>query len=244
LLKALHQVSLGSTQDEFRDALGLCRLYDSSCDASWFTSETAMTSVLAPFALDLHEATVGEFEKFVESTGYQTTAEKLGRSYHNSVEVPTRTWRNPDPDREGAMLESQYPVVHVSYFDAAAFCEAHGMRLPTQDEWEHAARGDDRRIFPWGDSWDEARVVYGGQGLNQLEPVNTRSQGATPLGHLHLSGNVAEWTATAAGSERIIKGGSWSEPNPAFLRPAARSSESPDFSSSDLGFRCVADAAN
>jgi formylglycine-generating enzyme required for sulfatase activity len=244
VLEELHQVSLGSTPDEFRDALGLCRLYDSSCDPSWFTSESPTTSVLAPFALDLHEASTGEFEKFAESTGYVTTAEKRGHSYHNMVEVPGRTWRNPDPEREDAQLESGYPVVHVSFFDATAFCEAHGMRLPTQEEWEHAARGDDRRIFPWGDSWDEARVVYGGRRLGRLEPVNSKSKGATPLGHLHMSGNVAEWTATAAGGERIIKGGSWSDPNPAFLRPAARTSESPDFSSSDLGFRCVADAAD
>lgn len=239
VVTALHQVELGSTPEEFRDALGLCRLAIPDCDASWFSSETARRTVLAPYALDLHEISVGEFADFVDRTGYVTTAEQRGSSYHQFVDVAGLDWRHPAPDIEASIRE--LPVVHVSYFDAKAFCEDAGMRLPSEDEWEHAAKGDDRRVFPWGDRWEPGRVVWGADDFGAVEVVAGRPEGATALGHRHLAGNVAEWTATVSSGDRIIKGGSWQETNPAQLRSAARAVESPEYSSSDVGFRCVAE---
>lgn len=241
VVASLHQVELGSTPAEFRDAIGLCRLTEPDCDASWFTSETPARTVLAPYALDGTEVSAGEFADFARRTGRVTAAERRGTSYHQFVEVPGLSWRQPVPGRTG--IDPRLPVVHVSYDDAAAFCADAGMRLPTQDEWEHAARGDGRRVFPWGDAWEPDRAVWGASDWSAVERVEGRPDGAGPFGHLHLAGNVAEWTSTEAGGDRIIKGGSWSETNPARLRGAARVAETPDYSSSDLGFRCAAEPA-
>jgi formylglycine-generating enzyme required for sulfatase activity len=241
VLSALHQVELGSTSGEFRDAIGLCRLTAPDCDASWLTSEDPIRTVLAPYALDRHEVTNREFRAFVERTGHVTDAERRGASYHQFVEVPGLSWRAPAPGVQG--IDPARPVVHVSHADAEAFCAAAGMRLPTQDEWEFAARGDARRVFPWGDAWDPERAVWGLSSYDGVEAVDSRRDGAGPFGQLHLAGNVAEWTATATGGDRIIKGGAWSETNPARLRAAARVAESPDYTSSDLGFRCASEPA-
>ncbi len=240
VVTTLHQVELGSTPDEFRDAIGLCRLAVPDCDASWFASETERKTVLAPYALDLHEVSVEEFTEFVELAGYVTTAEQRGSGFHQFVEVEGLDWRHPAPGH-GAAIPG-LPVVQVSYFDAEAFCEQAGMRLPTEDEWEHAAKGDARRVFPWGDRWEPDRVVWGADDIGVVEVVDSRPEGESALGHRHLAGNVAEWTSTVSSGDRIIKGGSWQEMNPAQLRSAARAAESPEYASSEVGFRCVFDS--
>jgi len=239
VLESLHRVELGSSEEEFRRAVELCRRYESGCDVDWFASEELRRVVLAPYALDLYEVSAGEFSEFVQRTGYVTSAEKRGYSHHRFVKVDGRSWRNPgDP---GTGYDPSLPVVHVSAFDAEAFCAAAGMRLPSQDEWEFGARGDERRVFPWGDDWDDGRASWGHDDITGLEPVRSRPESATPLGHQHMAGNVAEWTSSGAGPDRIIKGGSWQDANPAMLRGASRTSESAEYSSSDVGFRCASD---
>jgi formylglycine-generating enzyme len=160
-------------------------------------------------------------------------------SYHRYVKVPGFSWRNPLGN--GASSDDHFPVVHVSWNDAVAYCEAVGGRLPTEAEWEFAARGDARRVFPWGDSWQADAAQWGREDVDGLARVDGYDGGVTPEGRRHMAGNVAEWTATAAGEERVIRGGSWLEHNPAKLRAATRMSESPDYSSSEVGFRCARD---
>jgi formylglycine-generating enzyme required for sulfatase activity len=236
----LHRVQVGSTEEEFREAVQLCRRYDPGCDASWFASEQLQPVVLKPYLLDSREVSVADFAGFAEKHAYRTTAEARGYSYHRFVKVPGFSWRNPLG--EGPPADDQLPVVHVSWNDAVAYCEAAGARLPTEAEWEFAARGDARRVFPWGDSWDPAAARWGsGEGVDGPARVDGYDAGSTPEGRRHMAGNVAEWTAGAAGEERVIRGGSWLEVNPAKLRAAARMSESLDYSSSDVGFRCASD---
>ena len=238
VVESLHRFRTGSSDAEFARAMALCRSYDRRCDESWFLSEPPREGVLAPYALDLHEVSAREFAAFVDRTGHRTTAEERGFSYHRFVRVGDVSWRRPDPDAPAAADPDQ-PVVHVSWSDANAYCRSAGMRLPSEDEWEFAARGDALRMFPFGDAWDDSRASWRHDGLSGLEIVDGRAPDATPLGHQHMSGNVAEWTSTEAEGDRIVKGGSWQDDNPARLRAAARTAEAADYSSSDLGFRCA-----
>jgi hypothetical protein len=235
----LHRVQVGSTPEEFAEAVNLCRRQDPACDASWFASEDVQPVVLNPYQLDLREVSVADFAEFVKKHDYRTSAEARGYSYHRFVKVPGFSWRNPLGD--GAPADDRFPVVHVSWNDAVAYCEAAGGRLPTEAEWEFAARGDARRVFPWGDSWQPDAAHWGREDVDGLARVDGYDRGATPEGRRHMAGNVAEWTATAANEERVIRGGSWLETNPAKLRAAARMSESPEYSSSEVGFRCARD---
>lgn len=244
VLDELHQVRIGSTEIEFREAIRLCQRHEPDCDVSWFASEDPRQTVLAPYSLDFYEVSAGEFAGFVERTGYRTTAERRGYSYHRYVKVPGRTWRSPTGEVDGDSYDPNLPVVHVSWFDADAFCLEASMRLPTEDEWEHAARGDERRVFPWGDEWDGERVSWGHVDMNGIQAVRGNRAGMTPMGHEHMSGNLAEWTSTSSAGDRILKGGSWQEKNPAMLRAATRISESPDYTSSDVGIRCAKSAAD
>jgi formylglycine-generating enzyme required for sulfatase activity len=137
--------------------------------------------------------------------------------------------------------QPQHPVVHVSLSDATAFCQSEGARLPTEEEWEFAARGSERRMFPWGNHFDEVAAKWRGSDVAGLEDVGAHPFGETRAGHQDLAGNAAEWTATRIGDDAVIKGGSWIEQNPVALRGAARMIEAQDYTGSDVGFRCVRD---
>ncbi|MEV0585355.1 SUMF1/EgtB/PvdO family nonheme iron enzyme [Nonomuraea sp. NPDC050310] len=114
---------------------------------------------------------------------------------------------------------ADHPVTHVSLHDAHAFAAWAGVRLPSAAEWERAARGDDRRLFPWGDEFAPSSAHYGALGT---APAGSRPAGASPFGVLDLSGNVAEWTADQPDpATAIVKGGSWLTTAPVNLRVAA-----------------------
>jgi formylglycine-generating enzyme required for sulfatase activity len=239
-------VQLGSTPQEIDRAILICQQgggRDRECAREVFADERLRTVTLTPFEIDQNEITNADFKIFVDETDYTTTAEERGYSW-DITRCRRCSWRTPRPNRS-ALDHPKDPVVHVSWTDSRAYCEWAASRLPSEDEWEYAARGAERRTYPWGDAWDRERVRDSiGNGIG-LEPVGSHPDGATPDGVLDLAGSVWEWTSTpsGAGERRIFKGGSWMDQIPAYLRSAAFSEDVPDYSSISLGFRCARDLA-
>ncbi|WP_039939627.1 formylglycine-generating enzyme family protein [Streptomyces himastatinicus] len=245
---------------------------------------------VAPFAIDAHCVTNERFAAFVEATGYRTEAERFGWSYvfatFASGELrrisarPKSTpwwcgvqgayWAAPEGPGSDLSGRSDHPVVHVSWTDASAFCQWEGSRLPTEPEWEYAARGGlEGKRFPWGDELTPGGEHRCNIWQGRFPSHNTAEDGylgtapATayqPNGYglYNVAGNVWEWCAdrwattpsraegsctTPAdprqGAERVLRGGSYlcHDSYCNRYRVAARTSNSPDSSSGNTGFR-------
>ena len=151
-------------------------------------------------------------------------------------------WTGGRPPRE----RGDHPVVMVSHGDARAYAAwlsretGTRWRLPTEDEWEKAARGTDGRWFPWGNAFDPERLNSHDRGPFDTMAVGRFPRGASPYGMLDAAGQVFEWTATAAGRNRfIVKGGSWDDKGCGVCRPAARHSRPTQIKHILIGFRLV-----
>ena len=229
----------GSTREQIEDALEVCRRHQDACPSSLYDDEELREVEVAPVELDRTEVTNRAFASFVTETDHLTTAEDYGTSRDGPFEERGLSWRQPLGPRSSHEDLPDHPVVHVSAGDAEAYCRFHGKRLPTEDEWELAARGRDGSVYPWGDRFEDDQLSWGGNGA-RLRSVGSFPAG--PFGHRDLAGNVWEWTATNRGRHRVLKGGSYRETNPADLRGAVRLVAHPDDRSGDIGFRCAQDA--
>ncbi len=167
------------------------------------------------FELDKHLVTVARFRRFVEAGGYDEKAHWSANGWRyiqrNEVEEP-RFWRD---DKWARFLRPERPVVGVSWYEAEAFCRFEGRRLPTEREWEAAARATDGRRYPWGDEWDPEAAAVRGQGPRVTWPVGYFRKNVGPFGHHDLIGNVWQWTSDRSQPERgkespmVAKGGAW-----------------------------------
>ena len=249
---------------------------------------------LSPFAIDRDPVTNDRFQRFIDATGYRTEAETFGWSFvfwalippakfEELVEdtvasapwwckVPGARWNEPEGPGSNLDGRGNHPAVHVSWQDASAFAAWAHKRLPTEAEWEYAARGGlEQKLYPWGDKLrpEGQHRCNIWQGI--FPKTNTAEDGyvgTSPVdaylpndyGLYSITGNTWEWCSdwfdtdfhrTAnpqnpqgppTGTARVMKGGS-------FLchksycnryRVAARTSNTPDSSASNIGFRCVA----
>jgi len=157
---------------------------------------------------------------------------------------------------------SNLPVVNISWHEASAYCEGKGYSLPTEAQWEKAARGENDFIYPWGNRWDAKRANYGETQPRGLRPVTDYSDGASPYGILNMAGNAAEWVAdwyaddwydkmpesnpfksiqpTGIEATRVVRGGSFVD-SKELLRTSRRDGTNfPDDKFDFLGFRCAA----
>ncbi len=206
---------------------------------------------LPEFWIGLGPVTNAQFARFVEAAGYRTTAEETGyaRVWAGGrwVDVAKAYWRRPEGPRSNVDDRLHHPVVCVSWFDAQAYCEWAGLRLPTEWEWEKAARGADGRPYPWGTEPPAPQRANYNMTLGTTSAAGRFSPaGDSPYGAHDMAGNVWEWTASwfdgqagGARSTRVIRGGAW--PSEAGnLRLTDRLDIDPLLRFNTLGFRAAA----
>ena len=208
---------------------------------------------LSSYWMDKYEVTSSNFSIFLN---------KNKNEAHRFIEItPSVTIElvnNIYQPRKG--LEN-YPVNRVSWFGADAYCRWKGKRLPTEAEWEKAARGTDKRIFPWGNEFpDNSRATYrrkfNEQGFQVMEPVDGMKHGVSPYGAHHMAGNVWEWVSDwfdatvyqdenrkdpqgpESGTSKVLRGGNWYY-KAYYMRTTYRFNEKPEIFKVWQGFRCA-----
>ena len=191
------------------------------------------------FSMDVHQVSVKRYARFLEATHHEVPPEwsLMNRPQHQ--------------DR---------PVANVDWADADAYCKWAGKRLPTEAEWEKAARGTDGRVYPWGNEIPTKFYATSGKEVwsshTALSPVGTFEEGKSPYGIYDMAGNVWEWvsdwydpdyyktspsqnpTGPPMGESKVVRGGSWGS-GPKDLRAANREVHMTSFRGYGTGFRCA-----
>jgi formylglycine-generating enzyme required for sulfatase activity len=216
---------MGSSDADMQKTLAECNATEGadtgrSCQAAWFKEPQRVVSV-GDFQIARDETTNAQYNACVAAGVCRKAGERIS---DNTIAY------------DAVFFADNYPVVGVNLNDATTFCQWVGGRLPTEVEWERAARGGDGRRYPWGDTFDSSRANLGS---GHPSPVGSFPAGASPYGVLDMAGNVFEWTATQEGGNYVIRGGGWSK---YYFRGRVtdRGTQlAPDFANYDIGFRCA-----
>lgn len=224
------------------DALIECRKYAQDCQRDWFFPEEPPHPInLSAFYMDVYEVTNAYYQACVIAGACTAPHETL--SYTRS-------------SYSGDDLYDNYPVIFVDWNQAKTYCEWRGARLPSEAEWEKAARGVDGRTYPWGEEIDCANANYKGC----VGDTSKVGRGKGTYGIYDLAGNVWEWVADwyqadyytvvgnnvtnplgpASGDGRVIRGGAWINSSKSD-RSTLRNSSDPAMVYSYVGFRCARD---
>jgi formylglycine-generating enzyme required for sulfatase activity len=209
--------------------------------------EPRHTVHLKAFYINRYEVTVGEYKKYLNATGKKWAGDPdLVQQYS------PETYFNPEE-------RDRFPVDYISWFDADDYCQRKGERLPTEEEWEKAARGTDGRMYAWGNQYDPQKTNSEDAGFGRPAPVGTFHEDKSPFGLYDVSANLLEWTSsrylpyegntlkdnrwTTHANAYVLKGGSFLLPGKLFARPARRSIAYPAYAHRMHGFRCAKDAS-
>jgi toxoflavin biosynthesis protein ToxD len=214
----------------------------------WYAGEAQRgRRVLPAYAITRTPITNRDYAAFVADSGHRAPdVDAATWAGYGLIHPYQRTRRHAWRDGRPPAGRDAHPVVLVSFADARAYAawlsrkSGRRWRLPSEEEWEKAARGTDGRYFPWGNAFMADRLNSHDSGPFDTLPVGTFSTGASPFGILDAAGQVFEWTATAAGNDRaIVKGGSWDDKGCGVCRPAARHSRPLTLKHILIGFRLV-----
>ncbi|MGB4979326.1 MAG: formylglycine-generating enzyme family protein, partial [Anaerolineae bacterium] len=217
---------------------------------------------VAGFWIDRTEVTNAQYRKFVDAGGYGTQEywTEAGWAWKQFYSVT-----QPNCWNDSSFNQAQQPVVCVSWYEAYAYARWVGGRLPSEAEWEKAARGTDGRIYPWGNTWDGSRLNHCDQqcqygwkdasvndGYRTTAPVGSYANGTSPYGAMDLAGNVEEWVSSEYGNYpygsddgredqsstdfRVLRGGSWNFVA-RIVRSASRYGLTPGNRGDNIGFR-------
>jgi iron(II)-dependent oxidoreductase len=209
---------------------------------------------LDAYAIDRHEVSLAEYLSHLRQG-----------SQHPADELQKLIWHVITVHSVSDHTLARWPALYVTWHEAARFCTSKGKRLPTEAEWEKAARGPDGQLFPWGNAAPSSeRAMFGQHHVHEipiLAAVDSHPAGRSPYGLHHMAGNVAEWvqdwfgldyyaympgqnpSGPASGRYKGVRGGSWKS-KIIMLRTATRSGFSPDQRSATIGFRCAQSSGN
>ena len=244
----------GSTFNETKEYLKLCRKMDRTCQLWWFEDEIPQKKItLDSYWIDIYEVTNARYLEFVQATGHRPA---LDDSCQTEKCQDGNLW-------DGASFPPEIrnqPVTQVNWYDADAYCVWMGKRLPSEVEWEKAARGAKANIYPWGSAPPKGRATFQRKwrGVFTMTDVGSYAQGASIYGVFDMAGNVWEWVddwyhfkyyslgrknnprGPANGDFKVVRGGSWVN-YPNSLRSAFRRWSRPEVRFNDTGFRCAKD---
>jgi formylglycine-generating enzyme required for sulfatase activity len=205
-----------------------------------YGDEKALVVIDHDYWIDKFPVTNEKYRAFIQAGGYEKqqywSSEAWQWKTEQKIESPKfwkdKRWNKPD-----------HPVVGVSYYEVEAYAKWAGKRLPTEQEWEKAARGEDGRQYPWGEDFDKNRCNSRESVIGHTTPVTQYSNGASPYGCYDMAGNAWEWCDDwydkKAGG-RVIRGGSWTN-EPKTLRTSSSGKGSVDYQYRYVGFRLVLD---
>ena len=247
--------TMGSSEDEINDALELCE-QNSDCLGADFTDEAPAHEVqLDSFWFDQREVTNAQFATFLNQEGNQMEA---GANWYIGTEI-----LSIDNLFTLSTDLANHPVVHVTWYGANAYCHWAGGRLPTEAEWEYAARGVNVHIYPWGNQQPDGTFLNYNNEVGGVQAVGSYAKGDSWVGAQDMAGNVWEWVADwySAGyyrqsqpsvsnpigpedtGNKVLRGGAWNR-SISFVRTTERSPALPNSADIFFGFRCVISPSN
>lgn len=214
------QFFMGSTQQDIAKLLES----DRNIEAERLENEVPQRTVsLNAYLIDKYPVTNAHYKLFVEAGGYTQKSLWSDAGWQYIVQAKPLENNELDAVFHG---ESDCPVVNISWYEAEAFAAWSGKRLPTEAEWEKAARGTDGRIYPWGNAFDKTRLNCAETKIERPTPVTKYPQGQSVYGCFDMAGNVWEWTADWYDSQyyrhapdKNPQGPGMAEENPYFGRP-------------------------
>jgi len=256
----------GLSKEQLNLIISMCP----DCKRDYVDDEMPQTSIyLDSFWIDEKEVTNAQFARFVDETGYITSAEKklndatyvFDMGIKGFVFTADADWQHPHGKSSNINGLDSLPVTQVSWDDANAYCNWAGHRLPTEAEWEKAARGTDGALFVWGNEPPSGQLLNFNLQFQGPRPVESYDMGVSPYGIYNMAGNVWEWVSDyysetyfqvapdrnpsgpMSGDGHVLRGGSWaSEYKDLNLVTATSRIWNRSYTRSDvLGFRCAKD---